>query len=121
MNTTAQKDYSELELWGGEMEEWTKEERKEIPPKYGCEILYQNATLKEANDTSLPTDAYLVYYEMNGNIYMDVCRCKKKVDIFDMYYDKFGSGSLKKIEFGYGRVNPKLWNYQAPKKTKKRR
>jgi hypothetical protein len=39
-----------------------------------------------------------------------------------MYYDKFGSGSIQDIDFGYGKINPKrkLWGYQAPKKNKKR-
>ena len=40
-------------------------------------------------------------------------------NIFDMYWDKFREG-LKSIDFGYGRVNPRLWGYQSPK-TKKRK
>jgi hypothetical protein len=40
-------------------------------------------------------------------------------NIFDMYWDKFGD-ALKKIEWADGRVNPRLWGYQAPK-TKKRK
>jgi hypothetical protein len=37
-----------------------------------------------------------------------------------MYYDTYGPGTLKKIDFGYGRVNPKLWGYRQPEKKKRR-
>ena len=40
--------------------------------------------------------------------------------IFDMYYDKYGPGAVQKIDFGYGRTNPKLWGYKQPDKKKKR-
>lgn len=103
-----------------EMTEWTKEERDSIPPKYGCQILIENATLEQVKDPSWPTDAYLVFYTINDKNYMDLCRGGKKVSIFDLYYDKFGSGSIKKIEWGYGRVNPRTWGYKAPEKKKRK-
>ena len=34
-----------------------------LPSKYGCQILFQDTTLEQAKDPSLPTDAYLVYYK----------------------------------------------------------
>jgi hypothetical protein len=37
-----------------------------------------------------------------------------------MYYDKFGPGSVQKIEFGYGRVSPRIWGYKAPEGKKKK-
>jgi hypothetical protein len=49
-----------------------------------------------------------------------VTRAAKRVDLFDMYYDKYGPGAIQKIDFGYGRVNPKLWGYKQPEKKKKR-
>ena len=38
----------------------------------------------------------------------------------DLYYDKFGAGVIQKIDWGYGRTNPKLWGYQAPQKKKRK-
>jgi hypothetical protein len=43
-----------------------------------------------------------------------------RVKIFDMYYDKYGPGSVKKIDFGYGRTNPKLWGIKQPEKRKRK-
>lgn len=91
-----------------------------LPHEYGCEILFERSTMSQANDRSLPNDAYLIWYEVDGEVFMDVTRCRKRVDLFDFYYDKYGSGAVRKIDFGYGRVNPKLWGYKAPE-TKKRR
>jgi hypothetical protein len=52
---------------------------------------------------------------------MDLCR-GTRVRIFDLYYDKFGPNAVKKIDWGYGRVNPRLWGYKSsPSKTKKRK
>lgn len=99
--------------------EWTEEEKNNLPPKYGCEILVENATYNQQKDTSFPNDAYLILYDVNGNEYVDICR-GTRVNIFDLYYDKFGPGSVKKIVFGYGRVNPKLWGYQKPQKKKRK-
>ncbi len=100
--------------------EWSQEERKSLPPRYGCELLIQNATMIQAKDSSLPSDAYLIWYKINDKVFMDICRCRKRSDLFDLYYDKFGPESIQKIDFGYGRVNPKLWGYKAPEGKKKR-
>ena len=101
------------------METWTKEERKELPSQYGCELIYERATSSQAKDTSLPSDAYIIVYRLNNETYMDVCR-GTRVKIFDLYYDKFGPGSVQKITFGYGRTNPKLWGYKTPEKKKRK-
>ena len=91
-----------------------------LPHEYGCEIIFEKATMNQAKDSSLPNDAYLIWYNIDGETFMDVTRCRKRVDLFDLYYDKYGPGSVVKIDFGYGRVNPKLWGYKAPEKKKKR-
>lgn len=101
------------------MAQWTPNERNELPTQYGCELLFERATLDQVKDKSLPNDAYIVIYEVDGNSYMDLCR-GSRVRIFDLYYDKFGPGSIKKIDFGYGRTNPKLWGYKKPEKKKRR-
>ena len=100
--------------------EWTPEEKNNVPPRYGCQILLQNTTLEIAKDSSFPSDAYLIWYEVDGETRMDLCRTSKRIHLFDLYYDKFGPGSIKKIDFGYGRTNPKLWGYKQPEKKKKK-
>jgi hypothetical protein len=35
-----------------------------------------------------------------------------------MYYDKFGPGSVQKIDFGYGRVSPRSMGIQSTPKRK---
>ena len=99
--------------------EWTSEEKKSLPPRYGCELLFEKTTLQQIKDPSLPNDAYLVIYEVDGSSYMDLCR-GTRVRIFDLYYDKFGPGALIKIDWGYGRTNPKLWGYKQPEKKKRK-
>jgi hypothetical protein len=98
---------------------WTKEERDNLPPKYGCQLIYEDASTSQIKDRSLPSDAYQVTYEIDGKVSVDICR-GKRLDIFDLYYDKFGRGVLKTIDFGYGRVNPRLWGYKTPDKKGKR-
>ena len=99
--------------------EWTPEEKKDIPPRYGCEILIENGTVSQIKDPSFPNDAYIVWYTVNESSYMDLCR-GTRVKIFDMYYDKFGPGAVKKIDWGYGRVSPRMWGYRAPEKKRRK-
>ena len=40
--------------------------------------------------------------------------------IFDLYFDKFGKGSLQGIDFGYGNINPSMWGYKVKEKKKKK-
>jgi hypothetical protein len=100
--------------------EWTQEEKTTLPPRYGCQILLENTTVEQAKDSSFPSDAYLIWYEVDGKTYIDLCRTSKRSSLFDLYYDKFGPGVVKKIDFGYGRVNPKLWGYKQPDKKKRK-
>jgi hypothetical protein len=102
------------------MLEWTPEEKKELPSRYGCDLLFERTTLQQIKDPSLPSDAYIVTYQVNGETFIDLCR-GKKVNIFDMYYDKFGSGTVQRIDWGYGRVNPRLWGSKKASEGKKRK
>ncbi len=104
-----------------DMAEFAKEERQILPHSYGCEILLEKTTIAQAKDASFPNDAYLVWYVINGKEYIDLTRCAKKVNLFDMYHDKYGPGVIQKIDFGYGRVSPKLWGYKAPEEKKKKK
>lgn len=104
---------------GKQMTQWTPEEKKEIPSQYGCELLFERTTLQQIKDPSLPTDAHIVIYRVDNQTFMDLCR-GKKVNIFDMYYDKFGPGSVQKIDWGYGRVNPRIWGYKVSEGKKRK-
>ena len=103
-----------------EMAESKNKINKVLPHEYGCEILLEKTSLENAKDSSFPNDAYLIWYIVDGEQYIDLTRCPKKVNLFDMYYDKYGPGAVQKIDFGYGRVNPKLWGYKQPEKKKRK-
>lgn len=96
------------------------EEKNIIPRDYGCQILLEKTTTEKANDSSFPTDSYLIWYLEKGKNYLDLTRCDKMVNIFDFYYDKYGKDSVQKIDFAYGRVSPKIWNIQKPEKKSRR-
>ena len=100
------------------------EEKKEVnrfnPSDYSCQVLQENTTLEKANDKSFPSDAYLVWYNVEGNEILDVTRSAKKSNIFDMYYDKYKK-DLKRIEYGPGTINPTQWGYKSPEKRKRRK
>jgi len=99
--------------------EWTQEEKNTLPPRYGCQILLEDTTIEQAKDSSFPNDAYLIWYEIDGKTHIDLCR-GSRVKIFDLYYDKFGPGAVKKIDFGYGRISPKVWGYKQPERKKRK-
>ena len=47
-------------------EEEVKVEEKFKPSDYSCEILLEKTTLVKAHDTNFPTDAHLVWYNIDG-------------------------------------------------------
>ncbi len=96
-----------------------KQEDKFDPSEYSCEIILEKTTADKANDRKLPSDAFNVYYTVDGEDRLDVTRSGKKVNIFDMYYDRYGN--VKKIDYGHGTVNPSQWGYKKPEKKKKRK
>ena len=103
----------------GKMESDSKQSEI-LPSQYGCDILLEKTKLEDTKDKTFPLDAYLVWYVSEGKEYLDLCRASKQVNIFDMYYDKYGPGSVQKIDFGYGRTNPKIWGYKQPEKKKRK-
>ena len=72
-------------------------------------FIHENCDKKLADNKSLPNNAYLVEYEVEGKTQYDVVQSIKVVDIFDQYYDKYKKG-LKKITQSEGTINPKLWS-----------
>ena len=110
---------TEVEEKKGEVVEERKEERFDAY-SYSCQVLLENTSLEKAKDKSFPSDAYLVWYNIDGKEILDVTRSAKKSNIFDMYYDKYKK-DLKRIEWGYGTINPSQYGYKQPDKKKKKK
>ena len=98
-----------------------KPEPKFDPSEYSCEILQEKTTPEKANDRKLPSDAFNVTYIVEGETRLDVTRSGKMVNVFDMYYDRYGKGSVQKIDYGHGTVNPSQYGYKVPDKKRKRK
>ena len=85
-----------------EMAEFGSESNNVNPSDYSCQVLLERTTLEAANDKSFPTDARLIWYIVGNQKFVDLVRCGKVSKLFDMYYDKYGKGSVQRIDFGYG-------------------
>ena len=101
------------------MAESSKKEKQFLPHEYGCEVLLEKTTLEKVKDPSFPNDAYLIWYNVGDEKHIDLVR-GSRVRIFDMYYDQYGYGAVQKIDFGYGRTNPRIWGYKQPEKKKRK-
>ena len=102
-------------------EEKKKEEVKFDPSEYSCEIILEKTTKDKAQDRKFPSDAFNVTYVVDGEERLDVTRSGKQSNVFDMYYDRYGKDALKRIDWGYGTVNPSTWGYKSPEKKKRRK
>ena len=102
-------------------EEQKKEEVKFDPVDYSCEIILEKTTKDKAEDRKFPTDAFIVKYICDGTECLDVTRSGKQANVFDLYYDKYGKDAVKRIDWGYGTVNPSSWGYKTPEKKKRRK
>ena len=99
---------------------WTSKEKEDLSSRYSTSLIKENCNKDDLSDKSLPSDAYVVTYKVEGAVRNDLVRCHGKVNIFDMYYDKFGSDSIISIEYGPGIVSPKIWGVPVATKPKKR-
>ena len=104
-----------------EVEDKNKEEVKFNPADYWCDIILEKTTQEKALDRKLPTDAFNVTYVVEGKSYLDVTRSEKMVNVFDMYYDRYGKGAVQKIDYGHGTIRPNLWGAKPPQKKKRRK
>ena len=102
-------------------EEKKEDQIKINPSDYSCEVILEKTTKDKANDRKLPSDAFNVYYVVDEEERLDVTRSGKMVNVFDLYYTKYGKDALKKIEYGQGTVNPSQWGYKDPPKKKRRK
>ena len=98
---------------------WSSDEKKNIS-SYGCELLVEDASKEQIYERQLPTDTMVVSYKFEDKPHQDLCR-GPRVNIFDLYYDKFGKDSIQKIDYGHGTINPNQWGYKAPQKKKRRK
>ena len=82
-------------------------------------IVHENCDLEKCNNIKLPNTAYVVTYKVDGGECNDITISQKQVEIFDHYYDKYKKGfvTMNQTE---GRINPKLYGFEASK-TKKRK
>ena len=106
----------------GEKQEKPEQKEEEIkidPADYSCEVLLERTTTDKADDRKLPSDAFNVTYEVDGEERLDVTRSGKMVNVFDFYYDKYKS--VKKIDYGHGTVNPSQWGYKKVEKKGRKR
>ena len=107
----------------------TTTEKKAEPPKkiekdkedYHCQVILEKTTHDHANDRGLPTDAFNITYVVDGKEYLDVVRSEKMMNVFDRYYDKYGKGSVQKIDYGHGTIRPNLWNVKPPERKRRKR
>ena len=88
-----------------------KPERKFDPSDYSCEIILEKTTAEKADDRKFPSDAFNVTYVVEGETRLDVTRSAKMVNVFDMYYDRYGKDCVQKIDYGHGTINPGQWGY----------
>lgn len=102
------------------MAEEIKSENPVLPYEYGCEVLQEKTTLDKVKDSTLPNDTYLIWYIHEGKQHLDMVR-GSAVKVFDLYYDRYGENSIQRIDFGYGRMNPKVWATNNKKSTSKKR
>ena len=98
-----------------------KPEDKFKPSDYWCDIILEKTTIEKADDRSLPTDAFNVFYIVDGKQHLDVTRSEKMVNVFDLYYDKYGKDAVQKITYGQGTIRPNLWGVKPPEKKKRRK
>tara|TARA_B100001113_G_scaffold45367_1_gene32100 strand:+ start:383 stop:766 length:384 start_codon:yes stop_codon:yes gene_type:complete len=100
---------------------WTAKEKEQLNNKYSTELIVENCNEEQRTNKYLPSDAYVVTYKHEKELRTDLVRAASRVNIFDMYYDKFGSSQLVSIEYGPGLMSPKLWGVEKPSKPRRRK
>ena len=81
-------------------------------------IIKEDCDPADAQDKSLPTNAFLVEYRLDDASHFDLVISAKQVDIFDHYYDQYKKNFVT-MNQAEGRINPKLWGIESKEKKKK--
>ncbi len=63
-----------------------------------------------SQDKTLPTNAFLIEYTLDGMTKFDIVMAGKKSEIFDHYWDNYRHDLLNITQCD-GRISPKLYNY----------
>jgi hypothetical protein len=79
-------------------------------------IIQKDCDISAANNRSLPLNSYIISYSDNKTVKYDIVQ-GSKVTIFDHYYDEYRN--LISMKWTNGKVNPKMYNNQDQKKSKK--
>jgi len=79
-------------------------------------IIHKDCDVSAATNKSLPLDSYIVSYSDKGITKYDVVQ-GTQVSIFDHYYDEYRN--VISMKWTDGKVNPKMYNNQPQKKSKK--
>jgi len=82
-------------------------------------FIHQDCDPSLAQDKSLPYNSYLVEYLQDGITKFDITICKKKVNLFDHYWDNYRH-DLVNMTQTEGRINPKLWGNDKKVDKKKK-
>ncbi len=89
-------------------------------------IIHEKCDPKLAEDKNLPYTAYLVQYEVAGQLKYDIAVSSKAADLFDHYYDKYKT-NFKRFDQSQGTVDPRRWmsankpKEQPPRKKRRRK
>ena len=82
-------------------------------------MINEDCDQSAAQNRELPLNSYIVAYEVDGQLKYDVVQSDSQVHIFDLYWDKYRS--VRGMKWTNGKVNPKVWNYQPPAESKRKR
>ena len=121
LNMAKTKTETKTEEVKGPKVYWTAKEKEQLCNKYSTELLTENCNDEQKTNKYLPSDAYLVTYKHEEELRSDLVRSPSRINLFDMYYDKFGASTLVSIEYGPGTMNPKLWGAEKPSKPRRRK
>lgn len=81
-------------------------------------VIHKNCDKGLANDKNLPRNSYIITYLIDDEITYDIVQANSFVEVFDHYYDQLGQGSIQKISWTNGTVNPKTYSNKPKKKGK---
>lgn len=85
-----------------------------------CKVVHQSCDPELSNDSSLPTNSFLVKYLVDENETYDIVVCSNMTKVFDFYWDNYRE-NLKTISLTKGRVNPRVWGSKKPKSESKKK
>lgn len=84
-----------------------------------AKVMFEDCDRAAAEDKGLPNNTYLItYFNDEGTVKYDIAQ-GTKVDIFNMYYDKYKN--VQGMDWTAGTINPKLYGYKVSDDKKKKR